>query len=134
MNNWNGVGRTTKEPETRYTQAAEPMAVSKFTIAIDAGYGEKKKTNFVPVVCFGKTAEYVERFLRKGKLVAVQGEYTTGSYEKQDGTKVYTTNINASKVQVLEYEKTDDNTSSLSGENGIPEGFQALDDDEFSPF
>jgi single-strand DNA-binding protein len=132
MNNWVGVGRATKDVETRYSQGDNPMAVSKVTMAIDSGYGDKKKTNFVPIVAFGKTAEAMEKYLVKGKLFAVQGEYTTGSYKNKEGVTVYTTQITANKVQILEWGDKQD-TQEGAQDPGVPEGFSALDSDEI-PF
>jgi single-strand DNA-binding protein len=129
MNNWVGVGRATKDVETRYSQGDNPMAVSKVTMAIDSGYGDKKKTNFVPIVAFGKTAEAMEKYLVKGKLFAVQGEYTTGSYKNKEGVTVYTTQITANKVQILEW----GDKQEIAQDPGVPEGFSALDSDEI-PF
>lgn len=121
MNKWIGIGRSTKDVEVRYTSSGEPMAVAKVTMAIDSGYGDKKKTNFVPITCFGKTAEVLERYLRKGKLFAVEGEYSTGSYENKEGKKVYTTEIIASKVEIIEWPDKD--------ESNIPEGFTQVEND-----
>ncbi len=123
MNRWVGVGRSTKEVELRYSAGHEPTAVGKVTMAIDSGLGDKKKTNYVPIVCFGKTAEFIERNLQKGKLFAVEGEYTTGSYNNKNGEKVYTTEIKADKVQVLEWGDKKDTPR----DDGIPQGFRALD-------
>ena len=86
MNSWNGVGRLVRDVETRYSNE---MAISKFTIAIDDGYGEKKKTNFIPIVVFGKTAENCEKYLAKGKKVGVTGRIQTGKYENKEGNTVY---------------------------------------------
>lgn len=113
------IGRTTRDVEVRYNG---DMAIWKFTVAIDDGYGEKKRTNFIPVTVFGKTAESCEKFLAKGRLVAVQGKIQTGSYVNKNGDKVYTTDVIGDKVQFLEWgekqEKQDD----------IPKGFEALDE------
>lgn len=134
MNNWIGTGRAVKDVETRYSQGAEPIAVSRVTMAIDSGYGDKKKTNFVPIVAFGKTAEYLEKHLVKGKLFAVQGEYTSGSYKNKDGATVYTTNINANKVEILEWgDKPNNRDNAPSGFNEVPEGFAMLEDDPDNP-
>lgn len=124
LNNCVFVGRTTKDVEARYTASDNPMAIASFTIAVDKGFGDKKKTNFIPVTAFGKTAEFLERNLLKGKLVAVQGEYNTGSYEK-DGKKVYTTNINANDVKILEWGDKQDKPSGFD----TPSGFTELPDD-----
>ena len=127
MNNWTGIGRLTKDPETRYASESQ-MAICRFTVAIDDGYGEKKKTNFVPVIVFGKQAENCEKFLAKGRMVAVEGKIQTGSYEKQDGTKVYTTDVIANRVEFIDFGNKDGQSAKQDGSEAIPEGF-AVDDD-----
>lgn len=98
MNEWVGIGNLAREPESRQGQTG---LVCKFTVAINDGYGDKKETNYITVVTFGKTAENCVRFLHKGSKVAVHGRIKTGSYEKQDGTKVYTTEVISAHVEFL---------------------------------
>lgn len=127
------IGRLTKDPEVRYT-AETQMAVATFTVAIDRQQreGKEKQTDFPRVTVFGKTAENCERFLTKGKLVGVQGRIQTGSYKNKDGTTVYTTDVVADRVEFLEW--GDKNESSAPRiQAGIPDGFQAIDDDDI-PF
>lgn len=135
MNNWTGIGRLTRDPETRYTP--DGMGVCKFHIAIDDGYGEKKRTNFIPVTVFGKQAESCEKYLAKGRQVAVEGKIQTGSYEKQDGTKVYTTDVIAHRVEFIGGSNKDGQNANqgATGANDmdIPEGFSAIDDEDI-PF
>ena len=81
------------------------MAVCTFTIAIDriTRQGEEKKTDFPRITVFGKQAENCERFLKKGRLVGVQGRLQTGSYTNKDGATVYTTDVVADRVEFLEW-------------------------------
>lgn len=97
------IGRLTKDPELRYT--AGQMAVCSFTIAIDriTKQGEEKKTDFPRVTVFGKQAENCEKFLKKGRLAGVQGRLQTGSYTDKNGNTVYTTDVNADRVEFLEW-------------------------------
>ena len=95
------IGRLTKDPAVRYTSDTQ-TAVCTFSVAIDHGYGDKKRTDFPSVVVFGKQAENCERFLKKGRLVGVQGRLQTGSYDK-DGVTVYTTDVIADRVEFLEW-------------------------------
>ena len=118
------IGRTTRNPEVRYT-AGTQMAVAKFTLAIDDGYGEKKRTNFIPVTVFGKAAEACEKYLTKGRLVGVEGKIQTGSYQNKEGQTVYTTDVIASKVKFLEWGEKDGD----SGKQQAPEGFSVADED-----
>lgn len=84
MNAWVGIGRLVRDPEVRYTQSGK--AVCRFTLAIDDGWGEKKKTYFIPVTCWEKLAEACGNNLVKGKKVAVMGTLTQRTYE-QNGEK-----------------------------------------------
>ena len=129
MNSFSGIGRLTRDPDVRYNPNTQ-VAVARFTIAIDSGYGDNKRTDFPSIVVFGKMAEVVEKYLKKGSQVAVQGRLQTGSYEK-DGVRHYTTDIIASNIEFLGKPKQDSNASS-SEQNDIPEGF-AMIDEEF-PF
>ena len=98
------IGRLTRDPETRYTSGSQ-MAVCTFTIAIDrvTRQGEEKKTDFPRITVFGKQAENCEKFLKKGRLVGVQGRLQTGSYTNKDGATVYTTDVVADRVEFLEW-------------------------------
>ena len=98
------IGRLTRDPEVRYTSGSQ-MAVCTFSIAIDrpARQGEERKTDFPRITVFGKQAENCERFLKKGRLVGVQGRLQTGSYTNKDGATVYTTDVVADRVEFLEW-------------------------------
>ena len=99
MNNVVLIGRLTKNPETRYT-ADTQTAVTRFSIAIDRP-GKDKGADYPNITVFGKQAENCEKFLKKGRLVGVQGRLQTGSYERSDGSKVYTTDVIADRVEFL---------------------------------
>lgn len=114
------LGRLTKDIELKYTTSQ--MAVAKFTVAIDEGYGEKKKTNFINCMAFGKTAENMERFTGKGKKIGVQGRIQTGSYTNKDGATVYTTDVVADRVEFVEW-------GDKKQEQEAPEGFAAINED-----
>ena len=121
MNSVNIIGRVCNDVELRYTPSQ--MAVVKMNVAVDDGYGEKKKTYFIPVTVFGKQAENCEKFVSKGKKIGITGKIVTGSYEK-DGRKVYTTDVVADRVEFLERAE-----KSEPKENEYPQGFAALDED-----
>ena len=122
MNNVTLIGRLTKDPDVRYNN--DSMAVGRFTIAINRGKGkngEDKGTDYPNIVCFGKTAELVDRYVAKGRMVGIQGHIQTGSYEK-DGKKVYTTEVVADRVEFLDMAKKE--------EEPVPTGFNKLNDDD----
>jgi single-strand DNA-binding protein len=92
------MGRICTDLELKKTPAG--VDVTRFTVAVDRGYakqGEERKTDFISVVCWRQTAEFVCRFFEKGQMIAVQGEIQTGSYEK-DGIKRNTFEIVADNV------------------------------------
>ena len=93
-------GRLVRDPELKYANSG--TAIGNFTVAVDryAKAGEEKKTDFIKVICFGKQAENVAKFLGKGSECAVEGSIQTGSYEK-DGKKFYTTEVLANRVQFI---------------------------------
>lgn len=94
MNIWSGIGRLTKEPDVRDTAGGSKMA--RYTLACDRRFkkeGDTQTADFIPCVAFGRSAEFAEMYLHQGMKIAVTGRIQTGSYTKQDGTRVYTTDI-----------------------------------------
>ena len=100
MNNVTLIGNLTKDVEVRYSTGEKQTAVGRFTLAINSGFGDRKRVDYINIVCFGKTAENAEKFLAKGSKCAVRGRIQTGSYEGKNG-KVYTTDIIADEVEFL---------------------------------
>ena len=142
MNSVALIGRLTRDPEVRYG-AATQTAVARFTIAVDRQRGREgeQTADFIGIVCFGKTAELVEKYMSKGRLVGVTGRIQTGSYEK-DGRKVYTTDVVADRVEFLDRGDRSEGGQSIQGGSApaqqssgpaIPEGFSQLTDDDI-PF
>lgn len=123
------IGRLTKDPEVRYTESQ--LAIARFSIAVDRE-GKDKEADFPSIIVFGKQAENCERYLSKGRKVAIQGSIQTGSYTNKDGNTVYTTEVVANRVEFLDW-GTDTKPKS---ENDYPEGDNKydFDDDEEAPF
>ena len=97
------IGRLTRDIELRYT--SDNTAVASFTLAVDR-IGKDKTADFPRVVVFGKQAENCERYIEKGARVAIDGRLQTGSYEKSDGTKVYTTDVVAERVEFIDFKQS----------------------------
>lgn len=95
MNKFIAIGRLTRDPETRYTQGQSPMAVSRYTLAVDRKFKRdgEATADFISCVAFGKNGEFAEKYLRKGMKIAICGRIQTGSYTNRDGQKVYTTDV-----------------------------------------
>lgn len=109
MNKFIGIGRLIADAELKFTPG-KGTPVSTFKIAIDDGYGENKKTDFIPIVLWGKSAENLSSYLTKGTQVAVSGKISTRSYDSKDGTKRYVTEIvadNFGGVKLLGGKKQD---------------------------
>jgi single-strand DNA-binding protein len=103
MNSVSLIGRLTRDPEVRYSSGTNQMAVARFTLAVDRQRSAKEgepSADFISIVCFGKTAELVERYLSKGRQIGLTGRIQTGSYEK-DGRRIYTTDVIADRVEFL---------------------------------
>lgn len=97
------VGRLTKDPELKYTQTG--IAVTRFTLAVNRAFSNQqgeREADFISCVAWRKQAENIANYLRKGSLVGVDGRIQTGSYEGQDGKRVYTTEVVADSTQFLE--------------------------------
>ena len=86
------MGRLTRDPEVKYSQGEKPMAVAKYTFAVDRRFKKKgeQTADFISCVCFGKPAEFAEMHLHQGMKIVVIGSWQTGSYTNKDGKKVYT--------------------------------------------
>ena len=94
------IGNLTRDPELRYSTGANQTAICRFSIAVNDGFGDNERTSFINIVVFGKQAENCERYLAKGRKVAINGRIQTGSYER-DGQKIYTTDVVANRVEFL---------------------------------
>ena len=95
------IGRIVRDPDNRRNG---DLAISKFTLAVDRK-SKDKGADFISCVAFGKTAEFVERYLKHGVKIAVEGRIQTGSYTKQNGDKVYTTDVMVNEVEFAESKK-----------------------------
>lgn len=126
------IGNLASDPSTKVSESG--TTVCTFRIGVNSGWGENKQTSWLHIVCFGKTAENCDRYLAKGRKVAVEGRIVTGSYENKEGRKVYTTDIYADNVEFLggkeDAPKKEETVEDVAEEMS---GFAALDEDEI-PF
>ena len=125
INNVVLMGRLTKDPELRHTGTGKPVAT--FTVAIDEDFvnsdGEKK-CNFLNIVAWGNTAEFVSKYFHKGNMIALQGRITSRTYE-QDGNKRYITEVVAEKISF-----TGERTVQSQGGDGDSDDFIPLDEND----
>ena len=140
MNKVIEMGRLTRNPDVRYTTGENPIAIARFTMAVDRR-GKKQEgqqnADFIPCVAFGKLGEFAEKYLKQGIRIVLEGRITTGSYTNKDGQKVYTVEVTAENIEFAESEGASDGSSrtepqSYAGDDGfmhIPDGY-----DEDLPF
>ena len=109
------IGRLTKDPELRYA-AGSGTAVCRFTVAITRQF-KKDETDFINCVSFGKTGETIAQYITKGRQIAVTGAIRTGSYDAQDGTKRYTTDVAVESFEFIGNSNNNSNNNSESNWN-----------------
>lgn len=100
------IGRLTRDPDIRYNSQADgnQLCIARFTLAVDRRIKAEGQPNadFISCVCFGKSAEFVEKYLIQGTKIAVTGHIQTGSYTNKDGVKIYTTDVMVEEMEFCE--------------------------------
>ncbi len=140
------MGRLVRDPDIRYSNGKNEMAIARFTLAVDRRFKRDGEQNadFINCISFGKSAEFAEKYLKKGIKLVVTGRIQTGSHTNRDGNKVYTTDVVVEEQEFAESKKVSE-ANSGSGQNsrqsaGYPEpgsnGFMNIPDgiDEELPF
>ncbi len=115
------MGRLTKDPEVRYSQGENSLAIARYTLAVDRrqarNTGDEQTADFINCVAFGRAGEFAEKYFRKGTKIAVSGRIQTGSYTNKDGVRVYTT-----EVVVEDQEFAESKNASAGSEGGFSGG------------
>lgn len=120
------MGRLTRDPEVRYTQGDNQMAIARYTLAVDRRFnrsGDENTADFIPCVAFGKSGEFAERYFRKGTKVVVTGRIQTGSYTNKDGVKVYTTDVVVEDQEFAESKNSNNNSEGNYGNSNYGNNF-----------
>lgn len=141
------MGRLTRDPNMRYSQGESSTAVARFTLAVDRRFkkaGDSQDADFIGCVCFGKTAEFVEKYFRQGMKMAAVGRIQTGSYTNNEGQKIYTTDVIVEEVEFAESKASNPNSGgneyhkdfSPEPSSAMGDGFMNIPDgiDEELPF
>ena len=116
MNKVNLVGRLTRDPEVKNTTTGK--AVATFTLAVDRRFKNKdgqKEADFIPLVVWGKQAEFVGQYLSKGSQIGVSGRLQVRSYDGQDGQRRYVTEVVADEVYFISTKRKENNGSNQNG-------------------
>lgn len=116
------MGRLTRDPEVRYTQGDNAMAIARYTLAVDRRFnrnnGDDQTADFIGCVAFGRAGEFAEKYFRKGTKIAITGRIQTGSYTNKDGVKVYTTDVVVEEQEFAESKNASDNSGFSGGFSG----------------
>ena len=127
------MGRLTRDPEVRYSQGAEPLAIARYTLAVDRrgrrdAAGSDQTADFIQCVSFGRTAEFAEKYLKQGTKMLITGRIQTGSYTNKDGNKVYTTEVVVEEQEFAESKASNETRGDRPGPSdgfmSIPEGME----------
>ena len=142
------MGRLTRDPEVRYSQGENAMAIARYTLAVDRRFnrnnGDDQTADFIGCVAFGRAGEFAEKYFRKGTKIAITGRIQTGSYTNKDGVRVYTTDIVVEEQEFAESKNSSGGDGGFAGGNnnrtfepsGAGDGFMNIPDgiDEELPF
>ncbi len=116
------MGRLTRDPDIRYSQGSEPVAVARYTLAVDRRFRKEnaeQTADFISCVAFGKSAEFAEKYFHQGIKISVIGRIQTGSYTNKDGNKVYTTDV---VIEEQEFAESKSSSAASDGNNNQPAG------------
>ena len=129
------MGRTTKDIDLRYT-AQSNIPVARFTLAVDRPYtkqGGEKKTDFIPCVAFWRLAENLEKYIRKGRRIVIEGRIQVDSYDRDDKSKGYNTSVIVERFHFAD-SKPGEQAQEVSRPEPKMDGFEPLDSDDDLPF
>ena len=107
------MGRLTRDPEVRYSQGERPIAVARYTLAVNRTFKRagEPDADFINCVVFGRSAEFAEKYFRQGIRIVVSGRIQTGSYTNRDGVKVYTTEVIVDEQEFAESKAASDQSA-----------------------
>ena len=113
------MGRLTRDPEVRYSQGENPLAIARYTLAVNRTFRRSQD---------GQEAEFAERYLKQGTKIVVSGRIQTGSYTNKEGQKVYTTEVIVDEQEFAESKNASGNGESSWQNNSRPEPSEAASD------
>ena len=128
------MGRLTRDPDVRYSAGENPLAIARYTLAVDRRFHKdgEATADFISCVSFGRAAEFAEKYFRQGLKITISGRIQTGSYTNRDGQKVYTTDVVVEEQEFAESMAEREHTqtpasapeSSGDGFMNIPDGIE----------
>ena len=118
------MGRLSKDPEVRYSQGENAMAVARYTLAVDRRFKRdgEATADFINCVAFGKLAENAEKYFHQGLRVCISGHIQTGSYTNREGNKVFTTDVVVEEQEFAQSKSEGGTTQSAATQNNAASG------------
>ena len=112
------MGRLTRDPDIRYSQGENAMAIARYTLAVDRKFKRENEptADFIRCVAFGRNGEFAKKYFRKGMKIAITGRIQTGSYKDRDNNTIYTTDVIVEEQEFAE---------SKASQGGYSEGYSA---------
>ena len=128
------MGNLTRDPEIRYSQGENSLAIARFSIAVNRRFSRQgdTDTDFFNCTAFGKQAEFVEKYFKQGSRRLLTGRVQNDNYTNKNGERVYSVQIMADEIEFAERKSTADANASRGASNfggGAPEPAMAADDD-----
>ena len=125
------MGRLTRDPEVRYSQGAEPIAIARYSLAVNRRFKRQgeQDTDFIPCVAFGKQGEFAEKYFRKGQMISVVGRLQVRNWDDNNGNKRTTIEVVAEEQYFAESKKSNVENGRKRENDGIGKGFYPIDDD-----
>ena len=130
------MGRLTKNPEIKYAGKENNMAVARYTLAVNRRYKREREqeADFISCVTFGKSAEFAQKYLRKGIRIVVSGRISTGNYKDKDGKTIYTTDVIVEEHEFAQNKESNPSSETEKEAGNDSDGFMNVPDDEEIPF
>ena len=128
------MGNLTRDPEIRYSQGENSLAIARFSIAVNRRFSRQgdTDTDFFNCTAFGKQAEFVEKYFKQGSRMLLTGRVQNDNYTNKNGERVYSVQIMADEIELAQRKSTADANASRGASNfggGAPEPAMAADDD-----
>lgn len=138
------MGRLTRDPQVRYSSGENPVAVARFSLAVERRFAKRDDANtqtadFINIVAIGRNGEFADKWLRQGTKVCLRGRLQTGSYTNNEGQKIFTTEVMAEEIEFAESKRqgSDEKPRQTEETKGASDGFMSLpgsDIEEDLPF
>ena len=133
------MGRLTRDPEVRYSQGENALAIARYTLAVDRrnfrnNSNDEQTADFINCVAFGKTAEFIEKYFTKGMAIGITGRIQTGSYTNKEGQKVYTTDVVVEETEFVESKNKDTSDNVPNSNANSNSDFEEVISEDEMPF